>query len=68
VTPWRRLEKWRPLPAAAAYRAAATTLPGAPAETLRRMLDGRRLQELVQLCHRLADETEGAVDRMRRGA
>jgi chemotaxis protein methyltransferase CheR len=58
----------RPGQAAAAYRAAANTLPGVPAETLRRMLDGRRLQELVQLCHRLADEAEGAVDRVRRGA
>src|SRR5439155_19018933 len=56
----------RPEQAAASYRAAANTLPGVPAETLRWMLDGRRLQELVQLCHRLADEAEGAVDRVRR--
>jgi tetratricopeptide (TPR) repeat protein len=54
--------------AAPSYRAAATTLPGVPPDTLRRMLDGRRLQELVQLCHRLADEAEGEVDPMRRGA
>jgi chemotaxis protein methyltransferase CheR len=58
----------RPEQAAASYRAAANTLPGVPADTLRRMLDGRRLQELVQLCHRLADEADGAVDRVRRGA
>ena len=57
--------------AAPAYRAAATTLPGVPQETVRRMLDGRRVQELVQLCRRLADEAEGAdgaADPIRRGA
>jgi chemotaxis protein methyltransferase CheR len=54
--------------AAPAYRAAANTLPGVPAETVRRMLDGRRLQELVQLCRRLADEAETADDPIRRGA
>ena len=54
--------------AAPAYRAAATTLPGVPAETVRRMLDGRRVQELVQLCRRLADEADGGVDPIRRGA
>jgi chemotaxis protein methyltransferase CheR len=43
-----------------AYRAAANTLPGVPADTVRRMLDGRRLQELVQLCLRLADEADAA--------
>ena len=48
--------------AAPAYRAAATTLPGVPQETVRRMLDGRRVQELVQLCRRLAEEAEGAAD------
>jgi tetratricopeptide (TPR) repeat protein len=46
--------------AAPSYRAAANTLPGVPPETVRRMLDGRRVQELVQLCRRLADEAEGA--------
>jgi len=54
--------------AAPAYRAAATTLPGVPAETVRRMLDGRRLAELVQLCRRLADEAEAGADPIRRGA
>jgi chemotaxis protein methyltransferase CheR len=54
--------------AAPAYRAAATTLPGVPAETVRRLLDGRRVQELVQLCRRLADEADGGVDPIRRGA
>ena len=54
--------------AAPAYRAAATTLPGVPPETVRRMLDGRRLAELVQLCRRLADEAEAGADPIRRGA
>jgi Tfp pilus assembly protein PilF len=54
--------------AAPAYRAAANTLPGVPAETVRRMLDGRRVQELVQLCRRLADEAEAGNDPIRRGA
>ncbi len=54
--------------AAPAYRAAANTLPGVPEETVRRMLDGRRLQELVQLCHRLADDAETGTDAIRRGA
>ena len=54
--------------AAPAYRAAATTLPGVPPETVRRMLDGRRLAELVQLCRRLADEAETGADPIRRGA
>ncbi len=54
--------------AAPAYRAAANTLPGVPQETVRRMLDGRRLQELVQLCHRLADDAETGTDAIRRGA
>jgi chemotaxis protein methyltransferase CheR len=54
--------------AAPAYRAAATTLPGVPPETVRRMLDGRRVQELVQLCRRLADEADGGSDAIRRGA
>ena len=54
--------------AAPAYRAAANTLPGVPKETVRRMLDGRRLQELVQLCHRLADDAETGATAVRRGA
>jgi len=54
--------------AAPAYRAAANTLPGVPEETVRRLLDGRRLQELVQLCHRLADDAETAAESIRRGA
>jgi len=54
--------------AAPAYRAAANTLPGVPEEAVRRMLDGRRLQELVQLCHRLADDAETAAESIRRGA
>jgi chemotaxis protein methyltransferase CheR len=58
----------RPAQAAPAYRAAANTLPSVPEETVRRMLDGRRLQELVQLCHRLADDAETGTDAIRRGA
>ncbi len=54
--------------AAPAYRAAANTLPGVPEEAVRRLLDGRRLQELVQLCHRLADDAETAAESIRRGA
>ena len=54
--------------AAPAYRAAANTLPGVPEETVRRLLDGRRLQELVQLCHRLADDAETGTESIRRGA
>jgi chemotaxis protein methyltransferase CheR len=54
--------------AAPAYRAAANTLPGVPEETVRRLLDGRRLQELVQLCHRLADDAETGAESIRRGA
>ena len=54
--------------AAPAYRAAANTLPGVPEETVRRLLDGRRLQELVQLCHRLADDAETGSESIRRGA
>jgi len=58
----------RPQQAAPSYRAAADTLPGVPAEALRRMLDGRQLQELVQLCRRLADAAEAGTDPIRRGA
>jgi hypothetical protein len=58
----------RPKQAGPAYRAAANTLPGVPPDTVRRMLDGRRLAELVQLCHRLADDSDGGVDPIRRGA
>jgi len=43
------------------YRAAAATLAGVPAETVRRLLDGRKMSELVQLCRRLADAAEGAA-------
>jgi chemotaxis protein methyltransferase CheR len=58
----------RSVQAAPAYRAAANTLPGVPEETVRRLLDGRRLQELVQLCHRLADDAETGSESIRRGA
>lgn len=54
--------------ASAAYRAAAMTLPQVPAERARRILDGRRVDELVQLCRRLADDTGGGVEGIRRGA
>jgi hypothetical protein len=54
--------------ASAAYRAAAMTLPQVPAERARRILDGRRVDELVQLCRRLADDTGGAAEGIRRGA
>jgi hypothetical protein len=54
--------------ASAAYRAAAMTLPQVPAERARRILDGRRVDELVQLCGRLADDTGGAAEGIRRGA
>jgi len=54
--------------AAPSYRAAANTLPGVPQETVRRMLDGRRMQELVQLCRRLAEEAEGAPAAAAEGA
>ncbi len=43
------------------YRAAAATLAGVPPETVRRLLDGRKMAELVQLCRRLADAAEGAA-------
>ncbi len=58
----------RPQQAAPSYRAAADTLPGVSAEALRRMLDGRQLQELVQLCRRLADAAEAGTDPIRRRA
>lgn len=54
--------------ASAAYRAAAMTLPQVPAERARRILDGRRVDELVQLCRRLADDAGGGVEGIRRGA
>ncbi|HEY5184779.1 MAG TPA: BTAD domain-containing putative transcriptional regulator, partial [Actinomycetes bacterium] len=54
--------------ASASYRAAAMTLPQVPAERARRILDGRRVDELVQLCRRLADDTGGGREGIRRGA
>jgi chemotaxis protein methyltransferase CheR len=54
--------------ASAAYRAAGLTLTQVPAERARRILDGRRVDELVQLCRRLADDTGGGVEGIRRGA
>ena len=42
-------------PAAAAYRAAARTLPAVDAGTLEAYLGGRQVDELVDLCRRLAD-------------
>lgn len=51
-----------------AYRAAANTLPGVPPDTVRRMLDGRHLAELLQLCLRLADDADREADAIRKGA
>ena len=53
--------------AARAYRAAAAALPAAPAEAVHGLLDGAPVDQLVQLCHRLADDLEGRAD-LRRGA
>ena len=60
----------RPGQAAVAYRAAAETLPDVDRDTVRRMLEGRQPEELVQLCRRLADEAESEADNdaVRRGA
>ncbi len=55
-------------PAAASYRAAAATLAGAPTDAVRRILDGRQVEELVQLCRRLADDADVAGGTVRRGA
>ncbi len=43
------------------YRAAAATLAEVAPDTVRRLLDGRKMTELVQLCRRLADAAEGAA-------
>ena len=53
--------------AARAYRAAAVALPAAPAEAVHGLLDGAPVDQLVQLCQRLADDLEGRAD-LRRGA
>lgn len=53
--------------AARAYRAAAAALPTAPAEAVHGLLDGTPVEQLVQLCLRLADDLEGRAD-LRRGA
>ena len=53
--------------AARAYRAAAAALPSAPAEAVLGLLDGTPVEQLVQLCVRLADDLEGRAD-LRRGA
>ena len=53
--------------AARAYRAAADALPTAPAAAVHGLLDGAPVEQLVQLCHRLADDLEGRSD-LRRGA
>jgi chemotaxis protein methyltransferase CheR len=58
----------RPAQAAAAYRAAATTLGSVPAVAVSRMVEGRAPEELVQLCARLADEADSDADVLRRGA
>jgi hypothetical protein len=50
------------LGAARAYRAAADGLQHAPAEAVRRLLDGAPVGQLVQLCRRLADDLEGPID------
>jgi len=61
--------------AARAYRAAADGLRQAPADAVRRLLDGAPVEQLVQLCRRLADDLEGPVEHagaedkpLRRGA
>ena len=53
--------------AARAYRAAAAALPAAPADAVLGLLDGTPVEQLVQLCQRLADDLEGRAD-LRRGA
>ena len=53
--------------AARAYRAAAAALPAAPADAVLGLLDGTPVEQLVQLCVRLADDLEGRAD-LRRGA
>jgi chemotaxis protein methyltransferase CheR len=57
--------------ASRAYRAAADGLGQAPADAVRRLLDGAPVDQLVQLCRRLADDLEGPVEgaaALRRGA
>ncbi len=53
--------------AARAYRAAAVALPSAPPQAVLGLLDGTPVEQLVQLCHRLADDLE-ELDTIRRGA
>ena len=48
--------------AARAYRAAADGLRHAPEDAVRRLLDGAPVDQLVQLCRRLADDLEGPAD------
>lgn len=48
--------------AARAYRAAADGLRHAPEDAVRRLLDGAPVEQLVQLCRRLADDLEGPAD------
>jgi chemotaxis protein methyltransferase CheR len=54
--------------ASRAYRAAAEALPCAPPEAVHGLLDGTPVEQLVQLCHRLADDLQGHDDDLRRGA
>jgi chemotaxis protein methyltransferase CheR len=57
--------------ASRAYRAAADGLLHAPADAVRRLLDGAPVEQLVQLCRRLADDLDGPVEEaqaLRRGA
>jgi chemotaxis protein methyltransferase CheR len=59
------------LGASRAYRAAAGGLSQAPADAVQRLLDGAPVDQLVQLCRRLADDLDGpveVVEAMRRGA
>lgn len=48
----------QPGPAARSFRAAAASLPLVSPEQLRFLLDGRDVQELVDLCDQLADASE----------
>jgi tetratricopeptide (TPR) repeat protein len=56
--------------ASRAYRAAADGLLHAPPEAVRRLLDGAPVDQLVQLCRRLAEDLDVPVESaaMRRGA
>jgi len=58
----------KPALAGPAFRAAAEALPHTEPAEVDRILDGRQVDEVVQLCHLLADEAGRAVEPARRGA